>query len=75
MSDIAQLFEIAEKFLIDGEIAFTQPGKVVLKKEDEAIVQFFVPEYFDKSVAVVDPPDVRVHINLKSRIATLVPQL
>jgi hypothetical protein len=66
--------ELAESFLESEGIGYTRPGKVTEIEEGNVEVIFFVPEFFDKS-AVIDPPDVRVKINLKSGKTSLVPQM
>ena len=75
MLDAKRMVAIAEDFLCKNDIAFVPPGKVHLDSEGNALVTFFVPEYFDKAVAVADPPDVRVKIDVKSETADLEPQM
>ena len=69
------IIEKAEQFLRDLEVSFVSPGKVNPKTEENIEVVFLVPEALDEAVAVVDPPDVRVNINLKSGEISLVEQM
>jgi len=69
------IIEKAEQFLSDREISFVRPGKINPKSEENIEVVFLVPEAVDEAVAVVDPPDVRVNINLKSGETYLVEQM
>jgi hypothetical protein len=70
-----EIIEKAEQFLRNLEISFVRPGKVNPRTEENIEVVFLVPEALDVTVAVVDPPDVRVNINLKSGEAYLVQQM
>ncbi len=69
------IIEKAEQFLRNLEISFMRPGKVNPKTKENIEVVFLVPEALDETVAVVDPPDVRVNINLKSGETYLVQQM
>ena len=64
-----------EQYLHDREIRFIRPGRVHQKDKDSVEVVFLVPEVLDKTIAVVEPPDVRVNFNIKTGEIYLVYQM
>ena len=69
------VIDLAENYLIQKGIDFVRPGKTSPLENGYCEVTFFVPEYFDDAVAVIDPPDVRILINIESREVKFVPQM
>ena len=69
------IIERAEQYLCEKGIAFVRPGNIVRVTNDNVEVVFLVPEALDKNVAVVDPPDVRVNINVNTKEIFLTPQM
>jgi hypothetical protein len=66
---------LAEQYLSSNDIGYLVPGKVVRTGEHTVQVVFPVPGTEDPAIAVVDPPDVRVHLNIRDRTADLVYQM
>ena len=67
--------ELASKYLAERDIAYVQPGTVKQRSETLVEVIFLVPESLEPEVAVVDPPDVRVLVNLETSSLELVYQM
>lgn len=72
--NIKEVIEIAEKYLNDKKILFVKPGFVDRVEGELMEVVFLVPDALDPNT-VVDPPDIRLWVNLKSKTATLVHQM
>jgi len=62
-----ECLRIAEDYLLSRTIAHTRPGRIQRKENARWEAVFSIPETSDPSVAVVDPPDVRVWVLLLSR--------
>jgi hypothetical protein len=69
-----EIKELAAQFLTSRRIEFVPGGEIAVITETRSEVAFFVPEALDPS-AVVDPPDVRVIVEHKSRRCELVTQM
>lgn len=69
------LIEKAEQYLRDRNISFVPQGKVGRKQNETIEVVFPVPEALDETIAVADPPDVRVIVDIKSGEACLIDQM
>ncbi len=69
-----EIVDIAEKYLSDLEIAFIRPGELGRVDGELVEVIFVVPDALDPNV-VIDPPDVRVWVNIKSKTSKLVEQM
>jgi len=74
MMDKSSTIQAASRFLADSQIGFDEPAQVVRLGDHFAEVIFPVPGTSDPGV-VVDPPDVRVQIDLRDGSASLVPQM
>lgn len=73
--DYSAQIKLAESFLSDRKLGFVKPGEAVDLKNGMIEVVFLKPEAIDPNVAVVDPPDERVLINLKTNEVSLVFQM
>lgn len=71
----AQCLELAEKYLLSNNIGYLPSGRVGRKERDRWEVIFPVPESIDPSVAVIDPPDVRVWVTAAEGHAELIHQM
>lgn len=69
-----QLMICAEKFLKSKSIAFVKPGEIGQRAPERIEVIFSIPEALDPNV-VVDPPDVRVWVDINSGKVELIPQM
>jgi hypothetical protein len=65
----------AEQFLSDQRIGFVSSGMIGRATGEKLEVIFPVPETLDPRVAVVDPADVRVWVNVKTGMVELIQQL
>ena len=72
--DTNQAIEMAANFLKARRIKFMEPGIAVPKDGVFLEVIFILPEALDPEL-VVDPPDIRVLINLGTGTAELVQQM
>ena len=70
----AELIARAESFLNKNKISYVKPGTVGEKNNTEVEVIFLVPEALDPNV-VIDPPDVRVKVNVYTGEVTLIIQM
>lgn len=68
------IIEIAKKHLEDKKISFVNPGFIGRVEGELVEVVFLVPDTLDPN-AVVDPPDVRIWVNVKSKSSTLIHQM
>jgi len=59
-----ECLRIAEDYLSSRAIEHMRPGRIQRKETARWEAVFLVPETSDPSVAVVDPPDVRVWVTL-----------
>lgn len=73
--DYSVQIELAESLLSSMKLGFVKPGKVVDLGNGIIEVVFLKPEAIDPNVAVVDPPDERVLINLGTNEVSLVVQM
>ena len=71
----ADCIKIAQQYLLSRDIGYLPSGKVGRKEGDRWEIIFPVPESIDPNVAVVDPPDVRVWVNLSKGIGELIHQM
>ncbi|MCC7706013.1 hypothetical protein IGS59_27595 [Janthinobacterium sp. GW460P] len=55
---------IAEKYLSSNAIEYILPGRIGSKEPSRWEAIYVVPAETDPTVAVVDPPDVRVWVTL-----------
>lgn len=69
------IINIAKQFLISNKIDFVEPGSLGKLNGIEQEVIFLDPQTLDPDVAVVDPGDVRVLVNLNTKKVTLVYQM
>lgn len=71
----AQCLAIAEQHLSSKAIGYLRPGQVGCREQTRIEVIFAVPDTEDPAVAVVDPPDVRVWVNVIDGTAALIDQM
>ncbi len=69
-----EIIGLAEKYLENRKILFVRPGTIGRVEGELVEVVFLIPEALDPNV-VVDPPDVCVWVNIKSKQAELVEQM
>lgn len=70
----SEIIELAEKYLVDTEISFVRPGRIGNRMNESFEIIFLVPEALEPD-AVIDPPDVRVKVNLTTKDVSLVEQM
>lgn len=73
--DYSSQIELVENFLSEKKLGFVKPGEVIDLKNGMIEVVFLKPEGLDPNVAVVDPPDERVLINIQTNEVSLVIQM
>jgi hypothetical protein len=73
MSDI-QLIICAEKFLKNNSISYVKPGTIGQRVSDQVEIIFLVPEALDPNI-VIDPPDVRLWVDINSGKVEFMPQM
>lgn len=66
---------LAEQYLSSTDIGYLLPGQVIRTGENSVQVVFAALGTEDPAVAVVDPPDVRVNLNIFDGTADLVYQM
>jgi len=59
-----QCLQIAENFLYSNGIGYLPAGRVGRKEEHRWEAIFPIPETLDPRIAVIDPPDVRVWVDI-----------
>lgn len=69
-----ELITCAEKFLNNKHISFVKPGEISQRDGDRVEIIFLIPEALDPNV-IVDPPDVRVWVNVYSGEVELIHQM
>ena len=65
----------SEKFLQHANIPFVRPGEFGEIENERVEVIFSVSEAQDPNVAIVDPPDVRVWVYIKTGMVELIQQM
>ncbi len=70
----SQLIARAEKFLKSKNIAFIKSGEIGRRNGERVEIIFIVPKALDPNI-VVDPPDVRVWVNVNSGEVKFIPQM
>lgn len=71
----SQCLELAEKYLLLNKIGHLKPGWVERRDRDRWEAVFSVPETVDPSIAVVDPPDVRLWVGIHEGFVEFIPQM
>lgn len=61
-----ECLKLAEDYLSSLTIEHMRPGRIQRKENARWEAVFLIPEASDPSVAVIDPPDVRVWITLQN---------
>lgn len=69
-----ELIACAEKFLKNKNISFVKPGEIGQRDGNRLEIIFLIPEALDSNI-VIDPPDVRVWINIYSGEVELIHQM
>ena len=70
----SEIIARAESYLNKHKIAYVKPGAIGEEKVRQVEVIFLVPEALDPNV-VVDPPDVRLWVDVYSGEVRLIPQM
>lgn len=71
----ADVIVLAEKFLTSLNISFVKSGTIGQINGKRVEVIFPVLEVLDPNVAVVDPPDVRVWVDIDTGVVELIHQM
>lgn len=71
----AQILETAELFLKKSNIAYLSPGEIGEREGRKVEVIFMNPFTIDPEVATVDPPDIRVWVDIYNGTVDLIPQM
>lgn len=69
------ILNIAKKYLISRKIDFLEPGELGCLDGDKQEVVFLDPQTLDPNVAVVEPEDIRVWVNIKTGEVTWIEQM
>lgn len=67
--------KMAEDYLLNQGIRYLRPGIIGRHDNNRIEIVFLVPEAADPTVAVIDPPDIRVSINRLNGVAELIHQM
>lgn len=70
-----EILDLAEQYLIDKQIKYIKPGRIGIRKDNQIEVIFLDPQTLDPKVAVVEPEDIRVWVNTKTKEVTLIWQM
>ncbi|MNM61246.1 hypothetical protein D3C81_725430 [compost metagenome] len=71
----AQCLKLAEQYLQRRNIGYLPFGLIGRREQDQWEVIFPVPESIDPTVAVIDPPDVRVWVNISQELVEFIHQM
>jgi len=69
-----EIFALAEEYLNNRKIDYVFPGEIGKCNQDEVEVIYLIPEALDPN-CVIDPPDVRVWVNTKTKEVTWIDQM
>lgn len=69
-----EILKRAESFLDRKKIEYVRPGMIGIQENHRVEVIFLVPDALNPNV-VVDPPDVRLWVNIYSGDVELIPQM
>lgn len=69
-----EIIQIAENYFKNREMAFVKPGTIERIQGEMVEVAFLVPEALDPN-CVIDPPDNRVWVNIKTKEVTWIEQM
>lgn len=69
------IIQFAKKYLQEKGIEFVGPGELGFINKHNQEVIFLDPLIFDSNVAIVDPGDIRVLVNVKTKQVTLIDQM
>ena len=70
-----EVVNLASKYLSQKNIYDVEPGELGCTDGDKQEVIFLDSAMLDPKVATVDPPDVRVWVNTKTKEVTLIYQM
>jgi len=73
MNDL-ELITIAKKYLKLNNISYAEPISIGERQPDRIEVIFTVPEALNPNL-VIDPPDIRVWVNIRTKEVTWIPQM
>ena len=62
----SEILALAEKYLVGRNTKYIKPGQVGKYEGDKVEVIFLKPEALDPDV-VIDPPDIRVLVDIKTK--------
>lgn len=71
----AIMINIAKQYLKSKNIDFLEPGELGRLEGYKQEVVFLDPLVLDPNVAVVEPGDIRVWVNINTKQATLIEQM
>jgi hypothetical protein len=71
----SEVIKIAASYLSEKKIGFVNSGVFGRLEGNKKEVIFPVPETLDPTVAVVEPPDVRVWVDIEHDVVELIPQM
>ena len=69
-----EILALAEKYLLERKSNYVRPGELGERLGDSIEVIFLRPEALDPDV-VIDPPDIRVSVNTKTKKVTWIYQM
>lgn len=69
------IINIAKEYLKGKNIKFAEPGKLGRLEQSRQEVIFLDPLLFDPEVAIVEPEDIRVWVDIKTQKASLIDQM
>ena len=69
-----ELIRLAEQYLIDRGLSYVKPGEIGRHKGNKIEVIFLKPEALDPDV-VIDPPDMRMWVDSKTKEVTWIWQI
>ncbi|QVL55042.1 MAG: hypothetical protein KFB95_06920 [Simkaniaceae bacterium] len=69
------IVNIAKQYLESKNIDFLEPGKLGRLEGHKQEVVFLDPQALDPNVAVVEPGDIRVWVNVNTKQAALLEQM
>ncbi len=73
--DKEQIFHLAKDYLHSRNINFVDAGKLGRLEQDNQEVIFLDPLVLDPNVASIDPGDIRVWVNVKTKEVTWIEQM
>jgi len=69
------ILNIARQYLKVKNIDFVEPGELGRLEGSKQEVIFLDPQIFDPNVAIVEPGDIRIWVDINTKEASLVEQM